>query len=332
VEVGGIFPSFGYFYSGDAVITAADYYDDHFWTPEPGKSFSTAGFVSATWGPPYSSEPDLGWVGSSVPLRDAFMHVVSLENVPCTAYAQADSGFHFVNVGSPLVDCLDSSSPYQESVRMEFVAFRPGEFTGTLATIYPNGPAITTSAGGISQTSVTTNSRSYAMPGVARESVFWFLTLAAPPYPWNPDVWKVAGCRIAPFDGSGSQADLRVICDPSLPGSAGPLFYAVGFGTDVRRGATPIGLAEVNNGVVTRKAVDGLDIATTSTVPGFTDVVVSGASLSAFDRVPAVLVTPIGLNSGICGISEPVQSAPTTVKLTVKCTAGISGFTLGVIY
>jgi hypothetical protein len=31
-------------------------------------------------------------------------------------------------------------------------------------------------------------------------------------------------------------------------------------------------------------------------------------------------------------ISEPVRSTPTTVKLTVTCTVGISGFTLGVIY
>ncbi len=48
VEVGGLFTSFGYFYSGDAVITDADFYGDQFWTPAPGKSFSTAA-SSATW-------------------------------------------------------------------------------------------------------------------------------------------------------------------------------------------------------------------------------------------------------------------------------------------
>src|SRR5262245_12084434 len=52
VEVGSLIPRFGYFYSGDAVITDADYYGATFWTPALGKSFSTAGSVSATWEPP----------------------------------------------------------------------------------------------------------------------------------------------------------------------------------------------------------------------------------------------------------------------------------------
>lgn len=328
VEVGGLVPGFGYFYSGDAVITDADYYDaGKLWTPAAGKGFSTGGLVSATWEPPYSSEPDLAWVGPTLPLRDAFMHVVSLDNVPCTAYAQADSGFHFVAAGSPLVDCYDSSSPFYQSVRMDFVAFRPGEFSGTLATIYPNAPPVTTSAGGIAQTSATADSRSYSMPGIAPDSVFWFVTAGA---------WNVAGCRIAPSDGSVLEAAVRVTCDPLPFGPAETgfeaAFYAVGFGANARRGTAPIGFAEVGNGAVTRKAVDGLDIATTSTSPQLTAVIVSGAGLSAFDRVPAVLVTAIGLNPGTCGISEPVQSTPTTVTLTVKCTAGISGFMLGVIY
>jgi hypothetical protein len=327
VEVGGQFPSFGYFYSGDAVITDADYYDSKFWTPAPGLSFSTAGFVSATWESPYSSKPDLGWVGPNVPLRDAFVHVVSLDDVPCTVYAQPDSGYHFVNVGSPLVDCLSSYSPFQESVRMEFVAFRPGEFTGTLATIYPSAPAVATSAGGITQTSATTDSRSYAMPGVARDSIFWFVT---------PGSENVAGCRIAPADGSLSQAAVRVICYPFAYAAAQAAFqaafYAVGFGATARHGAAPIGFAEVSNGVITRKAVEGLDIATMSAGAQFTDVVVSGAALAMFDRIPAVLVTAIGLNSGSCGISEPVRATPTTVKLTVKCVGSITAFTLGVVY
>ncbi len=129
---------------------------------------------------------------------------------------------------------------------------------------------------------------------------------------------------------------MRVTCDPLPFGSTEaafePAFYAVGFGANARRGTAPIAFAEVSHGVVTRKAIDGLDIATASTGAQFTDVVVSGASLATFDRVPAVLVTAIGLNSGTCGISEPVRSTPTTVKLTVTCTVGISGFTLGVIY
>jgi hypothetical protein len=327
VDVGSLFPSFGYFYSGDAVITDADYYDDKFWTPAPGKSFSTAGFVSATWESPYSSKPDLGWVGPNVPLRDAFVHVLSLEDVPCTAYAQADGGYHFVNVGSPLVDCLSSYSPFQESVRMEFVAFRPAEFNGTLAMIYPSSPAVTTSAGGIVQTSATTDSRSYAMPGVARDSIFWFVT---------PGSENVAGCRIAPSDVNLSQAAVRVICYPfpyvAAQASVEPAFYAVGFGTDARRGAAPIGFAEVNNGVIARKTVDKLDISTNSTGAHLTGVVVSGAGLATFDRIPAVLVTAIGPNAGTCGISEPVRATPTTVTLTVKCVGDISAFTLGVIY
>jgi len=329
VEVGGPSPSFGYFYSGDAVITDADLYGDEvFWTPAPGKGFSTAGFVAATWGPPYSSQPDLGWVGPSAPLRDAFMHVVSLDNVPCTAYAQADSGFHFVDVGSPLVDCYDAHSSLWQSVHMEFVAFRPGGFAGTIATIYPNATAVTTSAGGITQTSATADSRSYAMPGVPRDSMYWFVT---------PGDWNVADCWMAPSDGSLSPAEVRVTCDRLTavgPPQAAfePAFYAVGFGANARHAAAPIGFAEVNNGVVTRKTVDGLDIATTSAGAQSTDVIVSGAGLSAFDRVPAVLVTAIGLNSGRCGMSEPVRSTPAMVKLTVTCTAGVSGFTLGVIY
>ncbi len=115
------------------------------------------------------------------------MHVVSLENVPCTAYAQADSGFHFVNVGSPLVECYDSQSPFYQSVRMEFVAFRPGEFHGTLRR-YTRTRQPAPRAPSIAQTSATTM-RSYAMPGVARDSVYWFVT---------PGAFSVAGCRIAP--------------------------------------------------------------------------------------------------------------------------------------
>jgi hypothetical protein len=327
VDVGGLFPSFGYFYSGDVLITAADYYDDIFWTPPPGKSFSTAGVVSATWEPPYASKPDLGWVGPNQPLRDAFIHVVSLENVPCAVYAEADSGFHFVDVGSPLVECHASQSPFSQSVRMELVAFRPREFNGTLATIYPNGAAVTTSAGGIVQTSATTDSRSYAMSGIARDSVFWFVTAGAA---------NVGSCWIVPSGGSLSQAAALVTCDPLPFRPAGAAFeaafYAMGFGANARHGSAPIGFAEVSNGVITRKAVDGLDIATNSAGGQSTDIVVSGASLAAFDRVPAVLVTAIGLNSGTCGISEPVQSTPTMVRLTVKCTPGLAGFTLGVIY
>jgi hypothetical protein len=327
VDVGGLYPGFGYFYSGDAVITDYDYYGpSEFWTPAPGKSFSTAGFVSATWGPPYSSEPDLGWVGPNTPVRDAFVHVVSLENVPCTVYAQPDSGFHFVSVGSPLIDCYDSNSPYWQSVRMEFVAFRLGEFAGPLAMIYPNAPAVTTNVGGITQTSATPNSRSFAMPGVARDSVFWFVT---------PGAWTVGHCWVAPSDGSVSQAAVRVTCAPfQFPSAAAalePAFYAAGFAANVRRGTAPIGFAEASNGVITRKAVNGLDIATTYMGAQFTDVVVSGAGLAAFDRVPAVLVTAIGLNSSICTISEPVRATPTTVTFTVRC-YGTSAFTLSVIY
>jgi hypothetical protein len=327
VDVGGIVPSLGYFYSGDAFITDEDWYGGKFWTPATGNSFSTAGFVSSTWLAPYSTQPDLGWVGPSLPLGDAVMYVASLDNLPCTAYAQADSGFHFTNVGSPLVDCYDSHSKYYESVRMEFVAFRPGGFTGALATIYPSGTAVTTSAGGIGQTSATADSRSYALSGVARDSVFWFVSPGAEP---------VATCRIAPADGSLSQPAVRVICEP-LPFAAykaafEPAFYAVGFGANARRGAAPIGLAEVSNGVVTRKAGDGLDIVAKPTSAQSTDIVVSGSGVAAFDRVPAVLVTAIGLASGTCGLTEPSHATPTTVTLTVTCAAGISAFTLGVIY
>jgi hypothetical protein len=321
VEVGLSKPGFGYFYSSDAV---AEDYDETFWTPAPGKSFSTTGPVSVKWEVPYAGQPDFGWTGPGASARDAILHAVSLDNLLCAAYAQSDSGFQFVTSGAPLVECRDASfPPYRASVRMELLAFRAEEFTGTLAMVRPGWPALSTTAGGITQTASSADSRSYAVPGVSRDSLFWFVTAGADP---------VRGCWIAPSEATPSAAHVRITCDFFPFGNSDPLFYAVGFGADARRGSSPIGFVEVANGIVTRKVVSGLDIATTPTGARSTDVVISGAGLAAFDRVPAVLLTAVSLNSGACSITEPVRAAPTTVRLTVTCADRVAGFTLGVLY
>jgi hypothetical protein len=326
VEVGGLVPGFGYFYSGDAFVNPFDYLDETFWTPARGKGFSTSGIAGATW-VPYTGMPDFGWVGPNTPLRDAVLHAVSLDSLPCTAYAQTEIGWQFVAPGSPLVECRDAPPPpqqQQQSIRMELVAFRPGEFIGTLATIRPGAPAFSTTAGGITQTSATTNSRSYAMPGVPSDSIFWFVT---------PGGSQVSSCRIAPSDGSLAQATVRVICGLSPFAQGEPPFYAAGFGVDARHGTAPIGFAEISNtGVVTRKVVNGLDISITGSGARSTDIVVSGIGLAAFERLPAVLLTPISLEPRTCSITEPLRATPTMVKLTVICSGVVSGFTLGVIY
>jgi hypothetical protein len=323
VDVGTPKPGFAYFYSGDAAVY--DTYDATYWTPASGKSFTTEGFVSAMWDLPYPGLPDLGWTGPGRPARDAVLHAISLDSSLCAAYLQPDSGFQFVSAGVPLVECRDSNFPaYEQSVKMELVAFRPAEFTGTLALLRPDWPAISTNTGGITQTGMTPDSRSYAMPGVSRDSLFWFVTAGAS---------DVAGCHVAPSEATSPQAAVRVICDFFPFAATDPRFYAVGFGADARRGSNPIGFAEIGNtGAVRRKVVDGVDITATRTSSRTTDVVVSGDRLTAFDRIPAVLVTAIASNSARCGISEPSRPTPTTLKLVVTCTENVSGFTLGVVY
>jgi hypothetical protein len=327
VDVGAAKPGFAYFYSGDAI--AADY-DDTFWRPEPGKSFTTEGLVSALWEVPDPGQPNFGWAGPNTPARDVMLHAVSLDNFLCAAYAQSDTGFPFANPGAPLVECRTSISPgSKQSVKMELVAFRAAEFTGTLAMLRPGWPAASTSGGGIVQTAATSDSRSYAMPGVSRDSLFWFVTAGAE---------QVAGCRIAPPDDGPSTTVVRVICDFFSSGNTNPPFYAVGFGANARRGSAPIGFAEVIDGNITRKVVDGLDVGfsfpavTTPSSVLSVDVVASGARLAAFDRLPAVLVTPISSNSATCSITEPYRPTPTAFVLTLTCTQGISGFTFGVVY
>jgi hypothetical protein len=313
---------FGYFYSGDAY---GDDYDDTLWAPTPGKGYSSAGVVSAILEPPYSTKPDLGWVGPRSPAHDALLHAVSLENLACTAYTQPDTGFAFVTPGAPLVDCRDPLRiPSRWSLHFEFVAFRPAEFTGTLGVVRPGWPPISTNAGGISEISPVPDWREYEMPGVARDSLFWFV---------SPGGEGVAGCTIASDDVVKSPAVVRVLCTRAIWAPVTPpSFYAVGFGADARHGTAPIGFAQVSRtGAVTRKAVDGLDITTTGSGVGFVDVVVSGARLAAFDRVPAVLFTAISTSPASCSISEPVRATPTAVTFRATCTSALD-FVLGVVY
>jgi hypothetical protein len=210
---------------------------------------------------------------------------------------------------------------------MEFLAFRPAEFTGTLGIIRPGQPPVSTTAGGLVEASATADSRAYAMPGVARDSIFWFVT---------PGDWNVATCAVAPADDGTPQTAVRVICSRETQVAFEPLFYAAGFGPDARRGTTgttPIGFFEVSSaGVITRKVVDGLDITTTRSSSRTVEVVVSGARIAEFDRVPAILVTAIAPSAMTCGITEPVRQSPTTVKFTVTCPDNASGFTLGILY
>jgi hypothetical protein len=327
VDVGMSKPGFAYFYSGDAI--AADY-DDTFWSPKPGNSFTTEGAVSASWEVPDPGQPNFGWAGPSKPARDVMLHAVSLDNFLCAAYAQSDTGFPFANPGAPLVECRTSISPgSKQSVKMELVAFRSAEFSGTLALVRPDWPATSSNAGGITQIATTANSRSYAMPGVTRDSLFWFVTAGAE---------QVSACRIARPEDDPSTTVVRVICDSFQSGDANPLFYAVGFGANARRGAAPIGFAEVIDGRVTRTAVDGVDFefgfpaVTTGSSVLSVDVVVSGARLAAFDRLPAVLMTPISSNSASCSITEPYRPTATAVRLTLTCTGDVAGFTFGVVY
>ena len=308
---------FGYFYSGNAF--ANDLYGPgEFWVPELGKGYSTAGSVSATWGPPYESGPDLGWIGPANWARETVLHAVSLENVPCAAYVT--SAYGWIRQGPPLIDCWNASAKVQ-SVRMEFLAFTPDEFNGTVAALRPAQPAFTTSAGGISESSPTGDSRAYAMPGVPRDSLFWFVT---------PGADGVTACGITPDEAVPRESVVRVACATESYGPKTPTFYAVGFGADARHHAAPIGFVEVGAGGIRRKMVDGLDILTTESTGGSIEVVVSGARLAEFDRLPAVLVTGISTNPTSCGITEPLHT-PTMVRFFATC-AGASGLMLGVVY
>jgi hypothetical protein len=314
---------FGYFYSGDAY---ADDYDDTFWTPPPGMSFSTSQWpVSATWGPPYPDRPDLGWTGPGSPARDALLHVVSLEKLRCTAYVQPDSGYLFVIPGGPLVECGDwTPTSYRGSVRMEFLAFRPTEFTGTFGLVRPGFPLVSTNTGGIIEIPATAGSRAFAMPGVARDSTFWFVT---------PGAWNIASCALASSYIGNPPNAVQIICGRVMAGPFEPLFYAVGFGADARHGTAPIGFAEVrSDGVVTRKRLDGLDIAITRSSNGVIEAVVSGERLTAFDRVPGVLLSAIAPIPLTCALTGPVRDTAARVKLNVTCPDGVSGFTLGIVY
>lgn len=310
---------FGYFYSGNAVTTDFDYVGD-FWVPESGKGYSSAGSVSAIWAPPYESKPDLGWIGSGSTGHGPVLHAVSLDNVPCAAYLAHDATSSVQ--GGPLVNCWDPRAKAQ-SVHMEFVAFTPGEFTGTLGVLRPDHAPFATSAGGISESSPTTDSRAYAMPGVSRDSLFWFAA---------PGANGVSACWITPNELVPREAAVRIVCNSESYGPKDPTFYSVGFGADARHGAAPIGFVQVDSaGVVTRQSVDGLDITTAGSLAHSLDVVVSGARLAQFDRLPAVLVTAIASKPVSCSITEPFRATPTRVNLLVTC-VGASGLMLGVMY
>jgi hypothetical protein len=173
------------------------------------------------------------------------------------------------------------------------------------------------------------------MPGVARDSLFWFVTAGAD---------GVSGCWLTPADAIPAPAVVRVMCDFVSLTDSNPLFYAAGFGANARRGAGPIGFAEVVDGDFTRKVVDGLDLtvwsparanartSATKSSSRSVGVVVSGARLAAFDRLPAVLVTPVSSSHASCSITEPYRPTSTNVVFTVTCTDNVSGFTLGVMY
>lgn len=313
---------FGYFYSGNAFTTDL-WYDTDFWVPEAGKGYSSADSVSATWAPPYESRPDLGWIGPATSAREAVLFAVSLENVPCAAYVT--SAYAWIFQGAPLINCRDplARPEWSQRVRLEFLALTPDEFTGTVAALRPARLPFTTSAGGISESSPTGDSRAYAMPGVPRDSLFWFVT---------PGAKGVAACGITPDEDVPREAVVRIVCTSESYGPKDPTFYAVGFGADARHRAAPIGFVQVDSaGIATRKTVDGLDISTAGSLAQSIDVVVSGARLAAFDRLPAVLVTTIASKPVSCGITEPVRATPTTVTFRATC-AGASGLMLGVMY
>jgi hypothetical protein len=300
VDVSATPPGFGYFYSGNATVD--NYFDETLWTPAAGMSFSTAGYVSVLWSSLYTGEPDLGWVATNSPARDIMMHVVSLDGMQCSAYLQPDVGYQFLSPGTPLVGCHDSPlPPYQLSVHMEFLAFRSGEFSGTVAMVRPGWSVVGASG---------------------RDSLFWFVT---------PGALNVASCAIAPADRSTSNAS--VICERMLDAPGPPVFYAVAFGPDARHGSAPIAFAEIDSGgVITRKVADGLELTTSASGPRSVAVTVTGARMAAFDRVPAVLVTAVAPTATMCSMTEPTRSTPTSVMFAVSCPNGVAGFTLGIVY
>jgi hypothetical protein len=316
---------FGYFYSSDAV--AGDDYEDYGytpWSPRAENGYSTAGGVNATWQPPYASLPNLGWIGPSVPVPDVILHVVSLESMACTAYLQVDDGFTFVAPGAPLVECRDrAGTPGVQSVQMEFVAFRRGEFSGTVAVARPDGATFMADSGTMSQAFAAPNTRGYSVTGVSRDSLFWFVT---------PGAANLTTCATVPLRDLPAQFAVSVICAGVKGLSADARSYLVGFGPDARHGSAPIGFIELgDHGVITRKTVSGLDISASGTSLGALDLTVRGEQLAAFDRFPAVLVTAIGSSADACSLREGARTQ-TTAQFRLTCPAGIAGATIGVIY
>jgi len=317
---------FGYFWSAFATITLSDYYSGASWIAAPGKGYSTAVTVAATWAPPYSSIPDFGWFGPVSPARDAMMHIVSLDShYFCTAYVQPDTGFLFATPGAPQVYC--GVSPYVwngASVRMGLLAFRPKEFTGTLALVRPGWKPVMSTGAVISETAPSKDARDYAIPSVPRDSLFWFV---------SPGAELVTNCAIAPADLVPVESAVRVRCNFLLPDQRDAVFYALGFGRDARHGSSPIGFVELNRGgVVTRKVLDGFEITTTGSSIESLVVTVSGDRMAAFDRLPAVLLTAIDASPAACSMAEPFRTTATQVTFTVWCPGSASGLMLGVMF
>jgi len=311
---------FGYFYSANFGLVA----DGTLWIPDPGRSYTTAGAINVLWGDLYASQPDLGWIGPTRPVGDAVLHVVSLESTACTAYLQTEEGIRFVTPGAPLLDCLPPDHPSSlEFLRMEFVAFRPAAFTGTMAVSRPDGSSFATNGGSIRMTSSALNSHDYLVKGMSSDSLFWFVAPGAP---------ELASCVTAPRQNLPSTLSARVICAGWRGTLSGAAAYVIGFGPDVRRGTAPIGMIEIAaTGAISRKSVTGLEITTSGASLGDLMLSVSGERLASFDRIPATLVTAISSSPVPCSIQESGRAAR-SIDFHLTCPADVVGATIGIVY
>jgi hypothetical protein len=312
---------FGYFYSTDAGDPEG--YADTYWIPPYGKGYSTAGTVSATWVPPYASQPDLGWVGPSRAALGAVFHVVSLDNSNCTAYPQPSGSYQFVMLGAPLVDCHDKAGTLgSQSPRMEFVAFQAAEFSGRMVLVRADGSLLSTGNASIRALSPGSATGDYAVDGIGRDSVYWFA---------SPGASNLAACATAPTSSLSAPTSVRVTCVGARNAPADPRAYLVGFGPDVRRAAQPIGFIEIGaDAKIARKTVNGLDLSVTGVDPSNLLLTVSGDQVAASDRIPAVLVSAIEPNPNGCSLHEFGRTA-TTVQFQIVC-PDATGATVGVIY
>jgi hypothetical protein len=217
---------------------------------------------------------------------------------------------------------------------LEAVALTGAAFTGTAISIVVKKPGEATEDPRAQvRAGPTPSVRHVVVDGVTRRDVYWFVT-PFERYMVSPERTLVPHtCVVAPADDTPADIALAARCANTDPQNVVSLNVA-GFAANAHREGYPAVFAEVSaSGGILRSGGYQLTVSTTRRSDRTTVVTISGTTLSAITRWPALLVTPVTTNAAArCAMAIPSAAAAATLDVIVRCSESNVGFMFGAVY